>query len=110
LESVRIVSGFLVGLLGMNVEGAEHSRRMTGTLSSRCFRSSCSTSNPQAFHQLALHRITMHLAQLLDSLMITQYIEIVIALLPNRLIHMLLLLRPTVAENMGQPRVSDCVE
>jgi hypothetical protein len=52
----------------------------------------------------------MHLAQLLDSLMITQYIEIVIALLPNRLIHMLLLLRPTVAENMGQPRVSDCVE
>jgi hypothetical protein len=39
------------------------------------------------FHQPALHRIPVHVAQLLDSLMVTEYIEIVIALLPNRLIH-----------------------
>ena len=44
----------------------------------------------------------MHVAQLLDSLMITEYIEIVIALLPNRLIHLLPTRFPTLRQNRAK--------
>src|ERR1700730_4740219 len=62
----------------------------------------------------------MHVSQLLNSLMITEYIEIVIALLPNRLIHLLPTLRqrrakawarlPTLRQKRAKGRATHTVE